>query len=108
MAVDKKDRTYVKGERMKVSVTSEKDGYLYLLYKQADGSTKCLFPNRYESDNRIQGGRTIPIPTIKQGFELKCGAPFSREMLVAIVSERPLAVERMGVKSLTKSVATAS
>ncbi len=48
----------------------------------------------------------INIPTERQGFKLRCGEPFGDELLVAIVTERPIAVEPLGVKSLTKSVAT--
>ena len=106
VAVDREDRIYEKGDLMHVTVRSEKGGYLYLLYRQADGSTKCLFPNLYESDNKIRGRREITIPTAKQGFRLRCSAPFGEELLVAIVTERPVAVERLGVKSLTKSVLT--
>lgn len=105
-SVDRKDRTYEQGDLMHVTVQSQSAGYLYLLYKQADGSSKCLFPNMYESDNSIRGGQRITIPTAKQGFRLRCNAPFGDELLVAIVSKRPLVVEKLGARSLTKSVIT--
>ena len=106
VSVNHEDRVYADGEKMKVTVKSERDGYLYLIYKQADGSTKCLFPNVHESDNRIEGKKAITIPTPKQEFKLTCGPPFGEELLLAVVSERPFAVERLGVKSLNASPAT--
>lgn len=106
VAVDRKDRTYEKGELMRVTVKSQQDGYLYLLYKQADGSTKCLFPNLYRSDNFIRGGREIAIPAEGQGFKLRCNQPFGDELLVALISKRKIAVEQLGVRSLTRSVTT--
>ncbi len=106
VAVDREDRTYEQGELMKVTVKSQRSGHLYLLYRQANGSAKCLFPNLYESDNKIRGGSEITIPTPKQGFQLRCNKPFGDELLMAIVTQRPIAVEKLGVKSLTKSVAT--
>ena len=63
VAVNRPDRIYEKGELMMVKVQSTKSGYLYLLYRQADGSTKCLFPNVHEKDNRITGGKPVIIPT---------------------------------------------
>jgi len=56
VSVDRADATYQQGELMQVSVESERSGYLYLLYKQADGGNKCLFPNRYDQNNYITGG----------------------------------------------------
>lgn len=105
--VDHENRIYREGELMKVSVLSEKSGYLYLFYRQADGSTKCLFPNLYASDNSIRGGEPITIPTSKQKFRLRATKPFGDELLVALVTEKPIAVERtLGAKSLTKSTTT--
>lgn len=106
VSVDQKDRIYEKGELMKVTVRSQRSGYLYLMYKQADGSSKCLFPNVYESDNRIKADEDITIPTSDQGFKLRCNAPFGEELLVAVVSGRPLRVEELGVQSLTKEIVT--
>ena len=106
VTVDHKDRIYAKGELVYVTVVSGKPGYLYLLYKQADGSTKCLFPNLYESNNKIEARTPITLPTANQGFNLRCNKPFGKELLYAIVSEKPLAVEQLGVKSLTKNVMT--
>ena len=106
VSVDRKDRTYEKGELMRVTVRSQRDGFLYLLYKQADGSSKCLFPNLYESDNRIRRSVPITIPTPKQGFRLRCNDPLGDELLVAIVSKRPVAVETLGARSLTQEVVT--
>lgn len=106
VSVDQKDRIYEQGELMKVTVRSQRSGYLYLMYKQVDGSSKCLFPNVYESDNRIESDEEITIPTSDQGFKLRCNDPFGEELLVALVSGRPLPVEQLGVRSLTKEIVT--
>jgi len=103
--VDREDRTYEKGELLHVTVKSQEDGYLYLLYKQkADGKIKCLFPNLYDSDNRIRGGREINIPTPKQGFRLRCNDPLGDGVLVAIVTREKVAVETLGVRSFGDDV----
>ena len=105
--VDKPNRTYLAGEEMRVSVISEESGYLYLLYQQADGSTKCLFPNLYESDNYIQGGTPITIPTEKQQFRLRASEPYGEEVLMALVTKEKIAVESvLGASSLVEQQAT--
>jgi len=106
VAVDREDRTYAAGEKMAVTVRSERAGYLYLLYTPVDGKTKCLFPNSYDSANRIAANEDITVPTEKQGFDFTCNPPFGEETLTAIVSEKPLTAAQLDVESLTQSVAT--
>lgn len=104
--VDRADGIYEEGELMQVSVESEKSGCLYLLYKQADGTEKCLFPNQYDSDNAITGGRKITLPTPTTGFRLRIAPPLGDELLVALVTLKPLSGQAFGGKSLTRSAVT--
>ena len=106
VAVDRADGIYEQGELMQVSVESEKTGYLYLLYKQADGTNKVLFPNQYERDNRITGRQKITLPTDTSGFRLRIAPPLGDELLIALVTLQPLTQEAFGGKSLTRSVVT--
>lgn len=104
--VDRPDGIYEEGQLMEVSVESEKSGYLYLLYKQADGSEKCLFPNQYDSDNSITAGRKITLPTTSTRFRLRIAPPLGDELLIALVTLKPLSGQAFGGKSLTRSVVT--
>ena len=104
--VDNSRRTYQDGELMKVNVVSEKGGYLYLLYRQADGKVVCLFPNKYQSNNRIQPKKKVIVPAGAHSFNLRVGAPFGEEVLLAVVSLKPLKASDFGAKSLTESEAT--
>ena len=105
--IPSKDRVFVEGQCMEVRVRSEKDGFLYLLYKQADGSETCLFPNKFHANNRIQAKKKIRIPGPDANFRLRAAPPFGRELLVALVSTGPLDTERFfGRQSLTADVAT--
>ena len=101
-----KDRVFTEGECMGVRVRSERDGYLYLLYKQADGSERCLFPNKYDRDNRIHAKREVRIPTPSSRFRLRIAPPFGRELLVVLVAKKPLPASTFGARSLTKDLFT--
>ncbi len=98
--------TFVEGECMGVQVVSENPGYLYLLYKQADGSEKCLFPNKFEQNNRIEAGKTITVPDQNCGFNLRITPPFGEEALIALVTPEPLNADAFDNKLLTRSAAT--
>ena len=72
---------------MKVTVSSEKPGYLYLFYLDASGSMSCLFPNSYQRDNAIPAGKgVVTVPSPDADFRLRIGEPCGRETLKAVVS----------------------
>lgn len=88
--VDHPNRIYRDGEVMRVYVTSEKAGYLYLLYCAADDTTTCLFPNQLQKDNRIKAHDRIVVPTSDAPFRLRIAGPLGNEVLKAFVTLRPL------------------
>lgn len=88
--VDHPDRVYHSGDLMHVRVLSEKPGYLYLFYCDANQNVSCLFPNRVQSDNRIPANQTITVPSPGAAFQLRIGPPYGREVLKAVVTLEPL------------------
>ncbi len=104
--VDHPDRIYRGGETMTVTVTSEEEGYLYLLYLSADDQLTCLFPNEVQSDNRIPADREITVPAAGAPYLLRVGPPFGAEVLKAIVTTTYRDPAEFGVESLTDAPAT--
>ena len=104
--VDHPDRIYQQGDLMVVSVISEKEGYLYLLYWSADGRVSCLFPNLYQQDNRIPAGKLVTVPAPAAAFQLRVAPPLGKETLKAVVTLQPVPVDKFGVPSLTKGIST--
>ncbi len=104
--VDHADRVYEDRDLIKATVVSEKAGYLYLLSRMANKKLVCLFPNKYERDNRISAREKLVVPGTSDDFNLRVGAPFGTEALIAIVSTKPLMAKNFGVKSLTDNFPT--
>ena len=104
VSVDHKDRVYRGGDVMKVTVESERAGYLYLLYRDAQGNSSVLFPNRRQTDNRIPAGQRVEVPGPNSSFRLRVGAPYGEELLKAVVTKRPL--KGLDLESLTLQDAT--
>jgi uncharacterized caspase-like protein len=91
LAVDKPDRAYVKGDRVTVSVVSEREGFLYLFYFHGEEpNPSTLFPNPWEQNNFIQAKKQILVPGSKAQFVLECDAPYGKGILTAVVSSRNL------------------
>jgi uncharacterized caspase-like protein len=97
VSVDREDRTYREGTEVIATVRSEKEGYLYLFDVDVDGDITCLFPNNYQSNNKIPAGKDIVVPDPNDSnFRIRVGAPpgqkfkAGRELVKAIVTLKPL------------------
>jgi uncharacterized caspase-like protein len=102
--VDHDNGIYKVGDEMKVSVVSEREGYLYLMYYDANKKWSCLFPNKVQTDNRIPAKTEIPIPAPEAKFKLRVTPPTGKEILMAYVSLEPLKclkVEDLNKKDVT-------
>ena len=104
--VDRPDRLYEEGEEVLVTVESQREGHLYLIYCAANGRVHCLFPNQYQSDTRIPARKRIVVPSPDAEFALRVRAPYGKETLTAVVSLRELPFDEYGVPTLTGANAT--
>ncbi len=85
------DRTrFGLGEMVTFSAKSERDGYLTLVDLGTDGSVTVLFPNPYETDNRVSAGQTIEFPSAAMDFEIVAQPPAGRGMVRAFLTPEPL------------------
>lgn len=55
------DRRFLPGERAKVQVRTEYDGYLIVLHVDPDGYLRVLFPLDPDKDNFIRGGKKYEV-----------------------------------------------
>ena len=98
--VDHRDRVYSAGDTLQATVRSGCDGYLYLLYTNAEGKTTCLFPNRFQSNNHIQANQVTTVPGGAADFRIRIAQPVGREVLKAIVSTKPVSALDLDVPTL--------
>jgi hypothetical protein len=88
--VDHPTRQYEEGDSLVVSVTSEADAYVHIIYRQADGKVYQIFPNSGQRDNRIQARQTLQFPVADGLFRWIVGPPFGKELIKVIASQEPL------------------
>lgn len=91
--VDHKNRTYKVGELVNVTVRSSRNGFLYLLYLQANGETVVLFPNKHHDKNRITKNKNVSVPAAGARFQMRVGNPTGKELLKAIVTTKALTAD---------------
>ena len=88
--VDQADNTYAVGESVRLFVKPSKDAYVTVLNVGPSGQTTMLFPNAYQKDNRVSGGRTIEIPSRESGSRIRVQPPVGRELIKVVASTSPV------------------
>jgi hypothetical protein len=88
--VDHASRRYEEGDNLVVSVTSEADAYIHMVYRQADGKVYQIFPNSGQRDNHIKAGETLRFPAEDGLFRWIVGPPLGKELIKVIASKQPL------------------
>jgi hypothetical protein len=83
------DTVFHSGDRIRVAVQSNGEGYLYIVMKGASGTWKVLFPSAEVADgsNRVATGRQtlIPPPPDRFAFDEQAG----EERLFIVLSRQP-------------------
>jgi hypothetical protein len=90
VSVDRPERVYREGEVVKATVLSEREGYLYLFYLNAEGKASVIFPNKRQADNKIPANKPIDVPAPGAAFVLRVKGPFGSEFLKALVTTAPI------------------
>jgi len=91
---------------LQLDITPQRDGHLYIALAGSDGqSLYLIYPNELAQDTRVQGGRTLSLPS--RDWEIVAGGPAGTETLLVMVTDAPrdlsmLAREKAGpfMKSL--------
>lgn len=84
--------TYRVGEPIHFYFRAERDCYINLVDINSEGEISLLFPNRFDSNNSVRGGKTYCIPGNNYGFALEAMPPTGTDRIYAIASTRPLDV----------------
>jgi len=84
---------YKINEVISFQVEADRDCYLTLIDVSTDGSITILFPNEYNSDNKIEAGRVYDIPAEGMDYQIRVTGPPGNEMVKAIATEEPLSVK---------------
>jgi Domain of unknown function (DUF4384) len=90
------DRRFLPGERAKVQVRTEADGYLLVLHVDPDGYLRVLFPIDPDKDNFVRGGKKYEVRDRgdRQAFEADGKG---RGTVYAAVSREPYRFENFVV-----------
>ena len=88
--VDRADNTYATNERVRLFVQTNKDAYVTVLNVGPDGSTTVLFPNRFQSENRVRANTVTEVPDPSSQGGIAVTGMTGAELIKVIASGRPV------------------
>ncbi len=78
------------GERIRISVRTDRDAYVYLYSLRADGRVVQILPNRFDEQHRLRAGETRTYPPQNGGYVFNVDGPTGLARVVAVASTREL------------------
>ena len=90
IAVDHVDGVYRQGDLLNLRCQAERDAYLYVLYRQANGETALIFPNGLQPDNQVKAKTPVVLPPAGD-VVYRVQPPLGDESLQVLAVEKPLA-----------------
>ena len=80
--------TYREGELLELTVRPNKDCFLTVLNWDPVGNFTQIFPNKFDSNNRLRGGKTYRFPEQGDDYELYLGQSGVERLKVIAVTDR--------------------
>lgn len=86
-SVNRTDRTYAKGEKVKLHVKVNEDAHVLVFNTGPKGKTVRLFPNEKQKNDLVKAGHSISIPPA--GTNLKVTGDTGAELITVVASNQP-------------------
>ncbi|CAA7614602.1 Peptidoglycan-binding domain 1 protein [Candidatus Terasakiella magnetica] len=83
---------YRPNEVLRAVAELSQDGFLYCYYKDGGGTIARIFPNRFQPDPFVRGGKQMGIPGDNVPFKIKFDKAGAREQVACIGSDRDIAL----------------
>lgn len=98
-SLDRADRTYAKGENVRLSVKVNEDTHILIFNTGPKGKTVQLFPNEKQKNNLVKAGQDLSIPPADT--TLKVTGDTGAELITIVASNQPLKLASGAVMSGT-------
>ncbi len=82
-------RVYYDGDYISFTLSLEREGYVYLFYRDTEGNLLQLLPNAEMSNHWYPRGNRMPFPALEDPIDYVIVPPFGEERLLVFVSDNP-------------------
>jgi hypothetical protein len=74
------------GDEMRFTVTSDRDGRLWVVQVGPDDEVSVLYPNEVARENRIAAGETVHVPPTGAEWVIAAEPPLGRSIIAFVVT----------------------
>jgi hypothetical protein len=90
--LDRSDATYAVGETLRLAVKTNEDAYITVFNVGASGKVTQLFPNGYQTNNRVRAGDTVEVPSASSESRIKVTGPAGAELIKVVATSKAVTV----------------
>jgi hypothetical protein len=83
-------KNYQVGEKIRFLFSADEDCYLYIIDIGTDGKASVVYPNKHQSANKAEKGKTYVVPGPDSDFVFRVKGPPGTNYLKAIATTKPL------------------
>ena len=99
-------KSYLLGDNMKLSVTSPKEGKLWIVYVDPNDKVSVMFPNKMAKDNSITANKALNIPS-DDSWAIEAVEPLGHSLIAFIVTTGDGELTDVFKQSETKGISKA-
>ncbi len=100
--------TYEVGDEISIGVRVDEASYVYLFDIRPNGEVTQIFPNRFDSDNRLRAGETRTFPPVGARYVFNIAPPRGLSKVVAVASTSELNTSQLASFRQEADFATSS
>ena len=86
VALDRPNRAYKKGDSVVLKVKATEDAFIWIFDTGTSGKVHQIYPNRFEKNNFLTGGKTLTIPPANAKYAVTANHPKGTELVTVIAS----------------------
>jgi hypothetical protein len=90
--LDRADAAYAVGETLRLAVKTNEDAYITVFNVGASGKVTQLFPNGYQTNNRVRAGDTVEVPSSSSESRIKVTGPAGAELIKVVATSKAVTV----------------
>ena len=90
--LDRQDATYALGETVRLAVKANEEAYVTVFNVGASGKVVQLFPNAFQTDNRVKAGETVEVPAAASGTQIRVSGPVGAELIKIVATSKPVEI----------------
>ena len=87
------------GDELVYRFESSRPGYLTAIHVDTQGSTTLLYPRSDVEAGFVVAGQAVALPAMNDGFHLSVQPPVGRDLVYAIVTDKPISRADLGIDS---------